>query len=82
MLFLKTIINLNISVFPTDRLREKIKVFVDSVYENTITHWLRSYVLNQEKTETGKMGTIIAIAETHVLSDFALSDCDFQCPAY
>ena len=26
-------------------------------------------MLNQEKTETGKMGNIITIAETHVLSD-------------
>lgn len=82
MLFLKMIISPNISVFPTDRLMEKIKVFVDSVYENTITHWLRSYVLNQEKTETREMCNIITIAEIHVLSKFVLSDCDFQCPAY
>lgn len=38
MLFIKMAISLNISVLPTDnRLTEKIKIFVDSVYENTVT---------------------------------------------
>lgn len=38
MLFIKMAVSLNISVLPPDnRLTEKIKIFVDSVYENTIT---------------------------------------------